>query len=67
MSTSTTTSGGPPSLASIQVDLTTRLGTPSPPTPTGFEALDEMLAGGLRRGTLLSLSGEDGSGKTALS
>ena len=56
----------PLSLSSIQVDITTRLGAPMPLTPTGLKALDFMLGGGLRPGTLLSLSGPPGSGRTAL-
>jgi replicative DNA helicase len=57
----------PLSLASIQVDVATRLGAPVPVTPTGLKALDAMLGGGLRAGTVLSLSGQPGSGRTALS
>ena len=57
----------PLSLASIQVDVATRLGAPVPVTPTGIKALDAMLGGGLRAGTVLSLSGQPGSGRTALS
>jgi replicative DNA helicase len=55
-----------PSLQSIQVDVTTRMGAFTPATPTGFGSLDEMLLGGLRTGTLAVLSGEEGVGKTAL-
>jgi replicative DNA helicase len=57
---------GPVALASIQVDLTTRLGAPSEVTPTGFRALDALLHGGLRSGTVLALSGAPGSGRTSL-
>ncbi|HVJ19033.1 MAG TPA: DnaB-like helicase C-terminal domain-containing protein [Polyangiaceae bacterium] len=57
----------PLSLASIQVDVATRLGAPVPVTPTGLKGLDTMLGGGLRAGTVLSLSGQPGSGRTALS
>jgi replicative DNA helicase len=57
----------PLSLASMQVDVATRLGAPVPVTPTGIKALDVMLGGGLRAGTVLSLCGQPGSGRTALS
>lgn len=57
--------GGPRSLASIQVDVTTRLGAIAPATTTGLPALDRVLGGGLRSGTHLLVSGEHGSGKTA--
>jgi RecA/RadA recombinase len=53
-------------LASMQVDVTTRLGALSPATTTGLPALDRLLCGGLRTGTLLSIAGAGGSGKTAL-
>ena len=56
----------PPSLQSIQVDVTTRMGALTPATPTGLGALDEMLLGGLRTGTLAVFSGDHGVGKTAL-
>lgn len=59
-------STSPLSLASIQVDIATRLGAPVPVTPTGIKALDSMLGGGLRPGTVLGLSGQPGSGRTAL-
>ena len=54
-------------LTSVQVDITTRMGALGPVTTTGFEPLDRLLAGGLRTGTLVSLSGPPGVGKTALS
>jgi hypothetical protein len=57
---------GPVSLASVQVDLTTRLGAPSEATPTGFRGLDALLHGGLRSGTVLALCGAPGSGRTSL-
>jgi hypothetical protein len=57
---------GPVALASVQVDLTTRLGAPSEATPTGFRGLDALLHGGLRAGTVLALSGAPGSGRTSL-
>ncbi len=55
----------PVSLSSMQVDVTTRLGALAPATPTGFPSLDRMLTGGLRAGTLLTITGEPGVGKTA--
>jgi replicative DNA helicase len=58
---------GPVALANIQVDVTTRLGATSKPTPTGFKGLDTLLSGGLRHGTVLALTGAPGSGRTALS
>jgi hypothetical protein len=57
---------GPVALASVQVDLTTRLGAPSEATPTGFRGLDALLHGGLRSGTVLALCGAPGSGRTSL-
>ncbi len=50
----------------MQVDVTTRLGAQSPATATGFPSLDGMLAGGLRIGTVLAISGAPGVGRTAL-
>ncbi|HEX3777561.1 MAG TPA: DnaB-like helicase C-terminal domain-containing protein [Polyangiaceae bacterium] len=52
-------------LTSMQVDVTTRLGALSPATTTGFSSLDRMLSGGLRTGTVLSISGMPGVGRTA--
>jgi RecA/RadA recombinase len=49
------------------VDVTTRLGAPIKPTPTGFPGLDALLGGGLRPGTVLGLVGAPGSGRTSLS
>jgi RecA/RadA recombinase len=57
--------GGPRSLASIQVDVTTRLGAIAPATTTGMASLDRALGGGLRSGTHLLVSGDHGTGKTA--
>jgi archaellum biogenesis ATPase FlaH len=54
------------SLANIQVDVTTRLGAPAKPTATGISELDRLLAGGLRPGTVLALTGAPGSGRTSL-
>ncbi len=50
----------------MQVDITTRMGALAPATTTGFAQLDRLLAGGLRPGTLVSLSGQPGCGKTAM-
>ena len=42
-------------------------GAPSPDTvPSGFPSLDKMLGGGFRRGDLVVLGGDVGSGKSAL-
>jgi replicative DNA helicase len=60
-------SGEPASLTSMQVDVTTRLGALTPATPTGLAILDRMLAGGLRTGALMSITGVPGVGKTAFS
>ena len=57
---------GPVSLANIQVDVTTRLGAPAKPTATGLSPIDRLLAGGLRSGTVLALTGAPGSGRTSL-
>lgn len=53
------------SLASIQVDVTTRLGAVAPATTTGMAALDAVLGGGLRSGSHFLVSGAPGVGKTA--
>jgi predicted ATP-dependent serine protease len=53
------------SLASIQVDVTTRLGAVAPATTTGMADLDALLGGGLRSGTHLLVTGAPGVGKTA--
>ena len=49
----------------MQVDVTTRMGALTPATPTGLPILDRLMSGGLRTGTLLSLAGPPGAGKTA--
>lgn len=49
----------------MQVDVTTRMGALHPATATGLPILDRMLAGGLRRGALISVAGAPGVGKTA--
>jgi hypothetical protein len=56
----------PLSLASVQIDVTTRLGAPSPVTTTGFASLDELLGGGLRPGVLLTLVSPPGLGRSTL-
>jgi RecA/RadA recombinase len=53
-------------LTAMQVDVTTRMGAMGPPTTTGIEPLDRLLAGGLRPATMLSIDGAPGCGKTAL-
>lgn len=57
---------GPASLQSIHVDVTTRMGALPAASTTGLAGLDRLLAGGLRAGALLSISGHAGVGKTAL-
>lgn len=57
---------GPQSLASVQVDVATRLGAPSKLTPTGFRGLDALLLGGLRSGTSYGIVGAPGSGRTSV-
>lgn len=56
----------PIALASMQVDITTRMGALAPATTSGFGSLDRLIAGGLRSGTLISVTGPSGCGKTAL-
>jgi replicative DNA helicase len=51
----------------MQVDVTSRMGALHPATATGLPLLDRLLAGGLRTGTLFSISGPTGIGKTAFS
>lgn len=55
----------PQSLKSMQVDVTTRMGALTPATPTALPSLDRLLAGGLRRGTLMAVTGPSGIGRTA--
>jgi hypothetical protein len=55
----------PVALTSMQVDVTTRMGALTPATPTGLPILDRLLAGGLRTGTMMALTGSPGSGRTA--
>jgi KaiC/GvpD/RAD55 family RecA-like ATPase len=56
----------PTSLTGVQVDVTGRLGAGAPTTTTGLKQLDELLAGGLRTGSHVLISGAPGVGKTAL-
>jgi KaiC/GvpD/RAD55 family RecA-like ATPase len=55
----------PAALASVQIDITTRMGALTAATPTGLSSLDRMLVGGLRTGTLMAVSGAPGIGRTA--
>ncbi len=55
----------PRSLASVHVDVRSRLGAVSPTTTTGLSALDKPLGGGLRSGTHFLVSGGPGVGKTS--
>jgi replicative DNA helicase len=56
----------PVSLASVQIDVTTRLGAPAPMTSTGLPSLDALLCGGLRPGVLVSLVSAPGLGRSTL-
>ncbi|MGC4089553.1 MAG: DnaB-like helicase C-terminal domain-containing protein [Polyangiaceae bacterium] len=56
----------PVSLASVQIDVTTRLGAPSPVTTTGFPSLDQLLGGGLRPGVLVTVLSPPGMGRSTL-
>ncbi|HEY2405290.1 MAG TPA: DnaB-like helicase C-terminal domain-containing protein [Polyangiaceae bacterium] len=68
MSLESPKSGGAAGIAltAMQVDVTTRLGALSAATPTGFRSLDAMLSGGLRSGTVLTITSAPGLGRTAL-
>lgn len=55
----------PASLASMQVDVTNRLGALTSVTPTGFATLDAWTLGGLRNGSMFTLTAAPGGGKTA--
>lgn len=57
---------GTVALANIQIDVTTRLGTPRLSTTSGLPTLDLLLGGGLRPGTLLGLVSRPGGGRTTL-
>ena len=49
-----------------RVDAVADGATPADTIPTGFPSLDKLLGGGLRRGDLVVLGGDTGSGKSAL-
>ena len=49
-----------------RVDAVADGAAPADTVPTGFPSLDELLGGGLRRGDLIVLGGDTGSGKSAL-
>jgi replicative DNA helicase len=57
----------PLSLLLGRVDAVADGATPADTVPSGFPSLDELLGGGMRRGDLLVLGGDIGSGKSALS
>jgi replicative DNA helicase len=56
----------PLSLLLGRVDAVADGATPIDTVPTGFSSLDKLLGGGLRRGDLIVLGGDVGSGKSAL-
>src|ERR1043166_3328599 len=56
----------PLSLLLGRVDAVADGATPTAPAPAGFPSLDKLLGGGLRRGDLVVLGGDVGSGKSAL-
>jgi len=56
----------PLSLLLGRVDAVADGATPTDTVPTGFPSLDKLLGGGLRRGDLVVLGGDVGSGKSAL-
>ena len=55
----------PLSLLLGRVDAVADGATPTDTVPSGFPSLDKLLGGGLRRGDLLVLGGDVGSGKSA--
>ena len=55
----------PLSLLLGRVDAVADGGTPTDTVPSGFPSLDKLLGGGLRRGDLIVLGGDVGSGKSA--
>ena len=57
----------PLSLLLGRVDAVADGASPTDTVPTGFPSLDKLLGGGLRRGDLIVLGGDVGSGKSALS
>src|SRR3981081_9299 len=56
----------PLSLLLGRVDAVADGATPTDTVPSGFPSLDKLLGGGLRRGDLVVLGGDVGSGKSAL-
>jgi replicative DNA helicase len=56
----------PLSLLLGRVDAVADGGIPADTVPSGFPSLDKLLGGGLRRGDLVVLGGDVGSGKSAL-
>ncbi|HET7186961.1 MAG TPA: DnaB-like helicase C-terminal domain-containing protein, partial [Gemmatimonadaceae bacterium] len=56
----------PLSLLLGRVDAVADGATPADTVPSGFPSLDKLLGGGLRRGDLIVLGGDVGSGKSAL-
>ena len=56
----------PLSLLLGRVDAVADGAAPTDTIPSGFPSLDELLGGGLRRGDLIVLGGDVGSGKSAL-
>src|SRR5215212_8829324 len=56
----------PLSLLLGRVDAVADGATPTDTIPAGFPGLDKLLGGGLRRGDLIVLGGDVGSGKSAL-
>ena len=56
----------PLSLLLGRVDAVADGATPADTVPSGFQSLDKLLGGGLRRGDLIVLGGDVGSGKSAL-
>lgn len=56
----------PLSLLLGRVDAVADGATPIDTVPSGFSSLDKLLGGGLRRGDLIVLGGDVGSGKSAL-
>jgi len=56
----------PLSLLLGRVDAVADGATPADTVPSGFPILDKLLGGGLRRGDLIVLGGDVGSGKSAL-
>src|SRR5258707_10027486 len=56
----------PLSLLLGRVDAVADGATPADTVPSGFPSLDKLLGGGFRRGDLIVLGGDVGSGKSAL-